>query len=712
MDYKELKAHRTVLLDLYKSLGKALKKEGNEIPKSIKQSQGNIVEEKFLLAIVGEGKAGKSTFINALLKEEILPFAALQATSEIIEIVKSDKQEVRVTFANGIEQVIEDDIETPENEAGTFLKQIASVNEEYRDIPIVQVNRFLIDHYKGKKKKAVFTKKELEELISFSELENVHKLDEETFKEKICKYIDKNISCDEIPKSITLGYPHDLFDFRHFRIVDTPGINAKGGLENQTKDFINQADAVIYLHKAPPIESKSLANALENELPEKVKEHLILVLTHKYNSTDEESEELLAGIKKLYPEIGSDNIFFVDSLTELHSRELEKKEMNEIKTILTKDKEIGKLISASFLNADNDKHRFLNLLEEQANFTEIRQRIKRDAQNSASNQMKDFASAIQEQYEVLDTRISARIALLGDKRRDPQSFASDIQKQKNEMEIMSKDYNEFMRELREDFSPQYKDSKYYKKINRMVNSFIDEINKKEFDPDEHDKKTVLSYVMKLVEDFENEMTKCIDLLKENFQKRIADKDKEAQSDYSIAIPKIALQDIFDRALKATEEAINKKLDAEGEVGDVVGGTLTGLLPAIRLFITNPITTVVGLGGAAVGVAILVKKHFNRKKIKKTGLQKFWQEVQVDLVPYYTDYETQLQIQIDTMINKFCDGYKHEFAEDLSERQRVMKDLEAKRKTNEELSDEISTLETEKKRIEGNIKECEKIKGEL
>ena len=703
MDYKEIEAHRTVLLDLYGSLGKALDKEGDKMPGFIKQNQKNIKAEKFLLAIVGEGKAGKSTFINALLKEEILPFAALQATSEIIEIVKSDKQEVRVTFGNGIEQVIVDDIETPENEAGTFLKQIASVNKEHRAIPIVLVNRFLIDHYKKQKKKAVFTKKELEEFISFSMLENVHKLDEEIFKKKICEYIDKSISCDEIPKSITLGYPHDLFDFRHFRIVDTPGINAKGGLENQTKDFINKADAVIYLHKAPPIESKSLANALENELPEKAKEHLILVLTHKYNSTDEESEELLAEIKKLYPEIGSDNIFFVDSLTELRLRELEKKEMNEIKTILTKDLEIGKLISASFLNADNDKHRFLNLLEKQANFTEIRQRIKRDAQNSAFNQMKDFASTIQEQYEVLDTRISSRIDLLGDKYRDPQSFASDIQKQKNEMEIMSRDYNEFTRELREDFSPQYKDSKYYKKTNRMVNSFIDEINKKEFDPDEHDKKTVLSYVMKLVEDFEYEMTKCVDLLEENFQKRIADKDKDAQNDYSIAIPKIALQDIFDRALKATEEAINKKLDAEGEVGDVVGGAFTGVLPAIRLL---------AIGGAVVEMIILVKKHFNRKKIEKTGLQKFWQEVQVDLVPYYTDYETQLQTQIDAMINKFCDEYKHEFEEDLSERQRFMKELEAERKTSEELSDEISTLETEKKRIEGNIKECEKIKGEL
>ena len=159
MDYEKLAAHREVLLDLYNSLNETLEKEGHEVPRLIKQSQENIRAEKFLLAIVGEVKAGKSTFINALLGKEILPFDALQATSEIIEIVKSDKQEVRVTFVNGTEQVVEDDLQTSKNEAVNFLKEIASVQDEYRDIPIVQINKFLMDHYKEKEKKAVFDKK-------------------------------------------------------------------------------------------------------------------------------------------------------------------------------------------------------------------------------------------------------------------------------------------------------------------------------------------------------------------------------------------------------------------------------------------------------------------------------------------------------------------------------------------------------------------------
>ena len=165
MNYQQLATHRTTLLDLYTSLHEALDKEGKRVDAGLRATQENIAAEKFLLAIVGEVKAGKSTFINALLGEAILPYEALQATSEIIEIDKSDKKEVRVTFANGTKQVVEDDLRTPENEAVPFLKKIAAVKDEYRDIPIVQVNKFLMDHYDDEKGEAVFGEEELRDFI-------------------------------------------------------------------------------------------------------------------------------------------------------------------------------------------------------------------------------------------------------------------------------------------------------------------------------------------------------------------------------------------------------------------------------------------------------------------------------------------------------------------------------------------------------------------
>ena len=223
----------------------------------------------------------------------------------------------------------------------------------------------MIDHYSEAEGKAVFEKSELEDFILG--LENIYKLETEEFGGKIRKYIAKNIACDEIPKKVTLGYPHDFSESKHFRIVDTPGINAIGGIENQTKEFINEADAVIYLHNAKQLESRALRNALENELPERVKDRLILVLTHRSEKVDEH-ERILEETQRLYPKIGSDNIFFVDSLTELHLKAFYGKSMDEINAIRRQDPQLRRLTSDCVEIADGNKNALLNLLEAAVQF--------------------------------------------------------------------------------------------------------------------------------------------------------------------------------------------------------------------------------------------------------------------------------------------------------------------------------------------------------
>ena len=686
MDYEELEAHRTVLLGLYRALSETLSKEGDEIPGFIKRSQKNIAAKKFLLAIVGEVKAGKSTFINALLREKILPVDTQQATSEIVEIYHSDKTEVQVTFANCTTKVVKDDPKL-------FLKKIASVNEEYRDIPFVQINRFLIKKYRKEKGKAVFEKGELEDFISDPELENIHKLDDTEFRDKICDYIEKNIACDAIPKEVTLGYPHKFSEFKHFRIVDTPGINAIGGIENQTKKFINKADAVIYLHKGP-LESIALRTALENELPEKVKEHLILVLTHKKEKIhlgEDEIKKILRQAEMLYPEIGSDNIFFVDSLTELHLEEFYKrKTMDEIQNTLDKNPEIMELTAACFFKAQGDKYAFINLLEAQSNFEEIRKRIERDAQNSASIQMKNFTNAIKEEYKVLENKIRRRIGPLRMKYQAPQSFASDIQKQQDETETMTNDYNKFISELREEFSPRDMNSRYYQEIDQKVKSFIGKINTKVFDPNKHNEKTVQSYLEKFHQDFGDTMIKFVDSLKADFQRRIADRNVEAQSDYSITVPIISLGSIWDTAFNAAQSKINTQLDA------VERSKGFGYYAGNLLFF---------------GIPYFIKKG-EKKEIRNSLPQQLWSEMQSPIVNQLVRHRKRLQDNIDQLIDNFCNHYQSKFNEDLRKQKQYMEKLKKDKRTNKELKKEISTLVAEKKTIYDNIQNCIRIKGEL
>ena len=64
----------------------------------------SLKENKFMLAVAGEVKAGKSTFINAFLGAEILPADVLQASSTIVEVCKAPAPFLRVQYLDGTEE--------------------------------------------------------------------------------------------------------------------------------------------------------------------------------------------------------------------------------------------------------------------------------------------------------------------------------------------------------------------------------------------------------------------------------------------------------------------------------------------------------------------------------------------------------------------------------------------------------------------------------
>lgn len=84
----------------------------------------SIRKNQYKILVLGEFKRGKSTFVNALLEEPILPMDVLPETATLNEIIYSDEPFVKVYYINGM---VEEGSLTPE-----FLHQFSANAENSR----------------------------------------------------------------------------------------------------------------------------------------------------------------------------------------------------------------------------------------------------------------------------------------------------------------------------------------------------------------------------------------------------------------------------------------------------------------------------------------------------------------------------------------------------------------------------------------------------
>lgn len=136
-----------------KTLSYAQTKEFPDATKDIEFSLGNLRNEIYDVVVCGEVKKGKSSFINAIIGERILPVDTKVATSQAFRIVNSNKQAFYLVFTDGTKQEVErDDLENygsqvridKNGEPITFGK-IVDYMEVHTPIPFLPQSVVLVD---------------------------------------------------------------------------------------------------------------------------------------------------------------------------------------------------------------------------------------------------------------------------------------------------------------------------------------------------------------------------------------------------------------------------------------------------------------------------------------------------------------------------------------------------------------------------------------
>ena len=478
---KDYNQYKKEVLDLYNDYVKAFESFGKKVDESVSKTADKIKKEVFNLMVLGEAKSGKSTFINAYLGEEILPMDELQCTSSIIEIKRGDKFELKAQKASGDEI-----IKTEFNEITEFLQTHAAIPDEYRNIPITTINNWLLE-YKDKK----ILENDIKDFLNEKEVKeaNIFKIDEKEYKDLICKYINENASkWNEIIIKIEITYtlPEAM---QGITIIDSPGVGAGGNVGKITEDYIEKADAIIFIKSlvGQALENNSFQELIRNKITNKKKELMFLVFTGKCRDLDDLRFEKLSkkAIEMYKNDIDKEKILFVDSKIHLFFNKCfelgTKDKIDKFFDDLYKEKNDFAEASTIWLRTkDKDLRIFFDRMEEKSNFNSVNKAINKFARQANYLQLIEFLKSLNNEYKKGKTTISELLQELKENIEEPIELERRIKKKEKEKTDMFNKSNEG--------------------INTIFNNYTNNING-----------VIVKETQELEENYKNEINKFINL---------------------------------------------------------------------------------------------------------------------------------------------------------------------------------------------------------
>ena len=518
---------------------------------SLKKRMEDLENDRYVLMVVGAEKAGKSTFINALLSEPILPTDVLQSSSAIVEIFKSYEKYVEVRYADGHARRVQDDPNTPDlDEAIQYLRQIGAIQDRYRFIPTTLLDARIVE---GSIKP--------DQPLPIAELEDESKLLLRDKEALIQEYV-KDRTLAKIPKEITFGFPLK-YAFDGLRLVDSPGVFARGGVEDATYAHIQTANAVLFVHSLEsPVDGSPFYDFVTHIVPRHTRETLFLVLTKSGGQPELEVEEKVSQAKSLYEkEFDPHRVLHVDSLLKIISDEIkdvssvdslekhyseqkeqfgekyrQEKEPEWRDRATTADKKLKLLNNILHEITNNSDHEAVRAeLRKSSNFDEMEQIIDEFSNRAPDLQLLDLLKSVKIGYEGQDRDLGENLSAWKEKRKHPQTFESEISKIQNLLKDYLSSMNTHAAKVTIKFTGRH--ASHRRSLQQTATKHDDQISHAS------DRGTV----RKALADFHDEMTSFADKIgaqiKSEFENELRRFETKFKTEHDITVPTIDVSDI-------------------------------------------------------------------------------------------------------------------------------------------------------------------------
>lgn len=660
---KDYNQYKKEVLDLYNDYVKTFESFGKKVDESVIKTADKIKKEVFNLMVLGEAKSGKSTFINAYLGEEILPMDELQCTSSIIEIKRGDKFELKAQKASGDEIII-----TEFNEITEFLQNHAAIPDEYRNIPITTINNWLLE-YKDKK----ILENDIKDFLNEKEVKeaNIFKIDEKEYKDLICQYINENKSeWNEIIIKIEITYtlPEAMQDIT---IIDSPGVGAGGNVGKITEDYIEKADAIIFIKSlvGQALENNSFQELIRNKITNKKKELMFLVFTGKCRDLNDLGFEKLKhkAIEMYKNDIDKEKILFVDSKVELFIKKCSKlktkEKIDEHFKDLEKKKNNFDLAKLWWLESEKNFDRFKEKMEEKSNFNSVNKAINKFARQANYLRLKTFLESLKKSYNEYKEIFTNSLKIAEENKDDPNELENKIKRKLEEIDDTYKKMNDGIRDIQKEYIGEDGNSG---KIKNEVELEKNKYKKELSNFTEYDKMKIET--MNIIDKFK-------DFRKEKANEIIRECDKKL-IEYSNSSSEINAEEFTPNFTEADFDSIDKSAKEE----------------AIE--------------------TIFEEKCFEVKRINIFHKDRYVETVKTHIYNNLDDITEQLKINLVAYFNNCMKKYKDKLNEHNEKLETEYKKLLKNKENNDKILDEIENYKKNISDIDKNIKNVDTLKGEI
>jgi GTPase SAR1 family protein/uncharacterized protein YoxC len=280
--YVTFENNRQKLINLLSRSEAAFKRlDQKTLAESIKKLEDKLSSEHFKIMIVGEFKRGKSTFINALLGEEILPAYVIPCTAVINEVKWGAQKKAILYFRDPL----------PERLPKT-------------------ISRVALDHIRKFKEQPVGPLEiPVQDLEEYAVIPDPAK--------------DQAESVAESPfEKIELFWPLDLLH-NGVEIIDSPGLNEHGIRTKITTEYLSSVDAVLFILSCDVLASQSELGVIEANIRAAGHEYIFFICNRFDLVPERERERLKSfGRSKLggKTEFGPEGVYFISARDALDGR--------------------------------------------------------------------------------------------------------------------------------------------------------------------------------------------------------------------------------------------------------------------------------------------------------------------------------------------------------------------------------------------------------